>query len=72
MDVHGSETAARLGVAVGHGDGHRFLQGEHVADTRLTREPVHQRQLGGAGIAEHHGDAFLAEYVEERLLAGYV
>ena len=36
----------------------------------LAREPVHQRQLGGAGVAEHDVDAFLLQDLEEGLLAG--
>src|SRR5207249_323400 len=43
-----------------------------VVDTRLAREPVHERQLGGAGVTEHDRDAFLLEDLEKRLLAGDV
>jgi hypothetical protein len=50
--------------------GDRFLKGEDVADACLAREAVHERQLGRAGIAEHHLDAFLLEDLEEGLLAG--
>ena len=69
MHVDRGELAARLCVAVGHGDGHRFLEGEDVADACLAREAVHEGQLGGAGIAEHDLDAFLLEDFEEGLLA---
>ena len=72
VDVHGAEAAARLCVAVRHRDGDRFLQREHVADVGLAREPIHEGKLRGAGVAEHHGHAFLPENVEERLFAGYV
>ena len=69
VDVDGGETAAGLGVAVCHRDGDGLLQRQHVADAGLTRETIHERQLGRAGIAEHDGDAFLLEDLEERLLA---
>src|SRR5438093_990968 len=69
VDVRRGEPARRLGVAVRHRDGDRFLERQHVVDRGLAREPVHQRELGGPGVAEHHGDAFLLEELEERLLA---
>ena len=72
VDVDGRQATARLRVAVGHRDGHCLLQRQHVADARLAREPVHQRQLGGARIAEHDRHALGLEDLEERLLAGYV
>ena len=37
----------------------------------LDREGVHQRQLGGAGIAEHDLDALLLEQIEEGTLSGH-
>jgi hypothetical protein len=68
MHVDGGELAAGLGVAVGHGDGDRLLEGQDVADAGLAREAVHQRQLRGAGVAEHDLDTFLLEDLEESLL----
>ncbi len=70
MEVHHRELAGRLRVAVGHRHRGRLLQGEHVADVALDRERVHQRQLGGAGIAEHDLDAFLLQDLEEGALSG--
>ena len=70
MHVHDRELAGRLRVAVRHRHRGRLLQGEHVADVGLAREGVHQRQLGGAGIAEHDLDAFLLQDLEEGALAG--
>jgi len=70
VDVHHPELSARLRVAVGHADRHRLLQGQDVADARLAHESVHQRQLGGARVAEHGVDAFLLQDLEKRLLAG--
>ena len=69
VHVHRRESAVRLRVGVGHRDGHRLLQREHVPDARLAREAVHQRQFGGARIAEHDRDAFALENLQERLLA---
>ena len=69
VDVRRGDPARRLGVAVRHRDGDRFLERQHVVDRGLAREPVHQRELGGPGVAEHHGDAFLLKELEERLLA---
>jgi len=63
------ELAGGLGVAVGHRHQRGLLQAEDVADVMLDREGVHQRQLGGAGIAEHDPDALLLQQVEERALA---
>jgi hypothetical protein len=40
-----------------------------VADL-LAREPIHQRQLGGAGVAKDKIDTFLLQDLEEGLLAG--
>jgi hypothetical protein len=57
---HG-ELAGGLRVAVGHADHGRFLQAEHVAQLVVDRERVHQRQFGGAGIAEQNLDALLLE-----------
>ncbi len=69
VHVDGGELPAGLRVAVGHGDGDRLLERQDVADAGLARETVHQRQLRGAGIAEHDFDAFLLEDFEEGLLA---
>jgi len=70
VHVHRGEAAVRLRVGVGHRDGHRLLQREHVPDAGLAREPVHERQLGGARVAEHDGDAFGLENFQKCLLAG--
>ena len=61
MDIGDGETARGLGVAVGHRHHRGFLEAEHVAQPGLDRERIHQRQLGGAGIAEEDFDAFLLE-----------
>ena len=71
MQVDDRELAGGLRVAVRHRHHDRFLQAEHVADVLLDRERIHQRQLGGARIAEHHLDAFLLEDFQERAFSGY-
>src|SRR5207253_9117851 len=72
MDVHRRKAARRLRVSVGHRDGDGLLEREHVVDPGLAREPVHQRELRRARVAEHDRDAFLLEDLEKRLLAGDV
>ena len=65
------ELAGGLRVAVGHRHQGGLLQAEDVADVVLGRERIHQRQLGGAGIAEHDLDALLLEQIEEGALSGH-
>ena len=61
MDVGNGELARGLGIAVRHRHHRRFLERQHVAQPGLDRQRVHQRQLGGAGIAEDELDAFLLQ-----------
>ena len=71
MKVEHREAARGLGIAVGHRHQGRFLKPEDVTDVVLDRESVHQRQFGGAGIAEHHLDALLLEQIKEGALSGH-
>jgi len=71
VKIEHRELAGRLGVAVRHGHQGRLLQAKHVLDLVLDREGVHQRQLRGAGIAEHHLDTFLLEDFQEGTLSGH-
>ncbi len=71
VQIDDGELARRLGVAVRHGDDHRLLQAEHVAQLVLRREGIHERQFRGPGIAEHDLDALLLEQVEEGALTGH-
>ena len=48
-----------------------FLSAEHVAQLVVDRERVHQRQFGGAGIAEQDIDALLFEQLQEGALSGH-
>ncbi len=65
VKIEHRELAGGLRIAVGHRHQRGFLQAEDVSDVVLDREGVHQRQFGGAGIAEHHRDALLLEQIEE-------
>ena len=71
VQVDDREPAGRLRIAVGHADDDRLLQGEHVAQVVLGRERVHQRQFGGARIAEDDVDALLLEQLQEGTLSGH-
>ena len=71
VQVEHRELAGGLRVAVGHRHQRRLLQAEDVADVVLDREGIHQRQFGGARIAEHHLDALLLEQIEEGAFSGH-
>ena len=73
-DVHvaGGEPVGCARIAVRHADHQRLLQTQHVLDLRLLPERLHDRQLGGAGIAEHDVDAFGGEQRQECGAAGQV
>ena len=74
VEVRHRQLARRLRVAVGHAEHDDLVQSEDIADgarlVRLYHEGVHQRQFGGAGIAEDELDPFRAQQVEEDVLAG--
>ncbi len=71
MEVEHGELARGLRIAVRHRHQRGFLQAEDVADVVLDRERIHQRQLGGAGIAEQDIDALLLQQLEEGTLSGH-
>ncbi len=71
MKIEHREIAGGLRVAVRHRHQGGFLQAQDVADVMLDREGIHQRQFGGARIAEHHRDALLLEQVEKRAFSGH-
>src|SRR5271154_3010530 len=71
MKVQHREIAGGLGIAVGHRHQGCFLEAEDVADVVLDREGVHQRQFGGAGIAEHDRDTLLLEQIEKGAFSGH-
>ena len=61
MQVDHRELAGGLRIAVGHADDGRLLQAEHVTQLVVDRERIHQRQFGGAGIAEDDFNALLLQ-----------
>jgi hypothetical protein len=65
VEIDYRQLAGGLGVAVGHADHARLLQSEHVAQLVFDRERIHQRQFGGAGIAEQNLDTLLLEQLKE-------
>ena len=70
MHVRRGEPARGAAVAVGHGDDRRFLQPEHELQPRILRHRLHDRELGGTGIAEEVRDAFVEQELDERVPAG--
>ena len=71
VKIEHRELAGGLGIAVGHRHQRGLLQAEDVADVVFDREGIHQRQFGGARIAEHDFDALLLEQVEEGAFSGH-
>ena len=71
-DVHvrRGEPARGARVAVGHADHDRLLQPEHELELREVGDDLHDRQLGGAGIAEQMRDALVDEEAQEGAAAG--
>ena len=70
MHVAGDELAAGARVAVRHRHHDQLLQAQHVGQVRVLLERMHDRQLGGAGIAEQVRDALVFEEREEGGAAG--
>ena len=65
VQVHQTRTAGGLREPVGHGDRHRLLQREGVAE--VVREVPEHRQLRGARVPEDRRDAVLAQHRERGL-----
>ncbi len=64
VEVDQRGPAGHLGVAVGHPDRGRLLQGEHVLE--VFGEVLEHRQLGRARVTEDRGHPVFAEQVEGR------
>ena len=60
--------ARRLGIAIGHAEDDDLVESEDIADAGFNDESIHQRQFGGAGVAENQRDAFRRQQVEEDVL----
>ncbi len=71
-DVHvrRGQAAGRTGIAVGHAEHHGFLQAQHELQLRMVRQHLHDRQFGGAGVAEQVADALVGEDLQEGRAAG--
>ena len=59
-----------LGVAVGHAHRGGLLEAQHVVEVVGAGQGVHERQLGGAGVAEQVADAFGAQHVQQGIASG--
>ena len=70
MDVAGDELARGAAEAVGHGDHQAFLHRHHIGEVGMVLQRVHDRQFGGAGIAEQMGDALVLQQCKECGAAG--
>ena len=65
MQVHQRSAARDLGIAVGHGHNHAFLQPQHIVE--VLRPVAEHAQLGRARVAEDGGHAERAQQIEGRL-----
>jgi hypothetical protein len=65
VQVDEADFSGRQRPAVGHADGGRLLQAEHVGYVGRVDECVHQRHFRGAGIAEDMRNTFVAEDIDE-------
>ena len=70
VHVAGDELARGAREAVRHGHHQRLLQAQHVGEVRMLLERMHDRQLGGARVAEEVRDALVLEEREEGGAAG--
>ena len=70
MDVAGDELARGAAETVGHGDDEALLHRHHIGEIRMVLQRVHDRQFGGAGIAEQMRDAFVFQQGKECGAAG--
>ena len=70
VHVAGDQLAAGAREAVGHRHHQRLLQAQHVGEVGVLGQRMHDRQLGGARVAEQVRDALVLEQREERGAAG--
>ena len=59
VDIAGDELAGGAAEAVGHRDDQAFLHRHHIGEVGVILQRVHDRQFGGAGIAEQMRDALV-------------
>src|SRR6266446_8395446 len=70
MDVAGDELARGAAETVSHGDDEAFLHRHYISEVRMVLQGVHDRQFGGAGIAEQMRDALVLQQCKECGTAG--
>ena len=70
MDVAGDELARGAAETVGHGDDKAFLHRHHIGEVGMVLQRMHDRQFGGAGIAEQMRDALVFQQCKECGAAG--
>jgi hypothetical protein len=65
MDVASNEAAGRAAIAVGDRDDEAFLHRHHIGQIGMVLQRMHDRQFGGAGIAEQMRNALVLEQCQE-------
>ncbi len=70
MDIAGDEAARGAAETVGDRDHQALLHRHHISEVGMVLQGMHDRQFGGAGIAEQMRDALVLEQREERRAAG--
>ena len=70
VNVAGDQPPRGAAVAVGDRNHQALLHRHHVSEVRMVLQRMHDRQLGGAGIAEQMGDAFVLEQRQKGRAAG--
>src|ERR1700721_2169571 len=66
MDVAGDEAAGGAAIAIGDRDDEAFLHRHHIGEIGMVLQRMHDRQFGGAGIAEQMRNALVLEQGQER------
>ncbi len=59
MDIAGNEAARSPAETVGDSDHEALLHRHHIGEVRMVLQRMHDRQFGGAGIAEQMRDALV-------------
>src|SRR6185295_18504129 len=70
VDVAGDQLSGGASKAVGHGDDEALLHRHHIGEIGMVLQRVHDRQFGGAGIAEQMRDALVLQQCQECGAAG--
>ena len=70
MDIAGDQFSGGAAVTVGDGDHQAFLHRHHIGEIGMVLQRMHDRQFGGAGIAEQMGNALVLEQGQKRRAPG--